>query len=260
MEQLKNKQESLGKIFLNIADTMKLYIDYVNKFESANVIFAELSNDKFFQSMEQKGMELTGKYLRDYLITPIQRLPRYQLALETIIKHTEPTHEHYESLLKAKDKVQSVNIHINEKKRDYENRLRLLELATRIELPSYIVAPHRVCIFEGKMEMEKEGEEKKKVHVYLLNDLWIITEEKNDNQFVYVDKIALNDLSIAFVSQASFILTAGNVSWNCYCATPFEVNKWVNAIEDTLKSNELHDLLGEWGDYCSFVISSHFVR
>lgn len=67
----------------------------------------------------------------DFLIQPIQRVPRYQLLLKDLLKVTPPTHLDYSSLLKALAKIEGVNKFINEKQREYESMTQVQNLQAR---------------------------------------------------------------------------------------------------------------------------------
>ena len=73
---------------LKMLPMMKLYVDYVNNYDDAMVVFQELSKlDKFTTWLEEQkqksGMKLD---LVALLITPVQRVPRYELLLRVSTK------------------------------------------------------------------------------------------------------------------------------------------------------------------------------
>jgi hypothetical protein len=54
------------------------------------------------QDLEKSnGVKLENKDIFAYLIMPVQRIPRYQLLLRDLLKHTEKDHNDYESLQKV---------------------------------------------------------------------------------------------------------------------------------------------------------------
>ena len=58
-------------------------------------------SDKFEQLDEKYG----SKNFKFYCLTPIQRLPRYQLLIKGLIKETHPSHDDHEYLLKSERQV-----------------------------------------------------------------------------------------------------------------------------------------------------------
>ena len=58
-------------------------------------------SDRFAQMDEKYG----SKNFKFYCLTPIQRLPRYQLLIKALIKETHPSHDDHEYLLKSERQV-----------------------------------------------------------------------------------------------------------------------------------------------------------
>lgn len=57
------------------------------------------------QDLEKSnGAKLENKDIFAYLIMPVQRIPRYQLLLRDLLKHTEKDHNDFESLQKVNTK------------------------------------------------------------------------------------------------------------------------------------------------------------
>jgi hypothetical protein len=67
------------------APSMKLYIDYVNRYETALQTIQKLreSSDVFshFLDENQQDPDSQRRNIQDFLIMPIQRIPRYVLLL-----------------------------------------------------------------------------------------------------------------------------------------------------------------------------------
>jgi len=60
--------------------------------------------------------KLSGIDLSSLLITPVQRIPRYELLLKELINCTWETHPDYTNLEKALQTIKGVASTINEKK------------------------------------------------------------------------------------------------------------------------------------------------
>lgn len=68
------------------------------------------------------------KEITDFLIMPIQRIPRYVLLLNDLCKHTKKSHLDFSDLRKALLKMKEVAGYVNEHKRDAENLNAVLNL------------------------------------------------------------------------------------------------------------------------------------
>jgi hypothetical protein len=71
--------------------------------------------------------------LNALLITPVQRIPRYKMLLEEVIKSTPDGHPDKDNLEKALKEIESVAWHINEQLREHEDGLMLLDIQNSLQ-------------------------------------------------------------------------------------------------------------------------------
>lgn len=88
-----------------------------------------------------------GKGIKDFLIMPIQRIPRYRMMLDDLLRKTDPKHCDKNDLVEAHAQIQSVCEHVEETS-DHAQRLeKKMELAARIifprDEPTILAEPHR---------------------------------------------------------------------------------------------------------------------
>ncbi|PRP81651.1 hypothetical protein PROFUN_01158 [Planoprotostelium fungivorum] len=139
---------SIADIFKARGDFLKMYITYVNNFNAALTCIAinKEKDERFahFLKVQIHHPESNNLDLLSFLITPIQRLPRYILLLEDLIKNTPQDHADYVPLTLAVEKIRGIADHVNEEKRVSENIQQIMkiqdELAGDFE---NIVEPHR---------------------------------------------------------------------------------------------------------------------
>jgi len=67
-----------------------------------------------------KGHEMD--LLESLLITPVQRIPRYEMLLKDLLKHTWPSHPDHQDLVLALSKIQSTAKYNNTKISEAKNR------------------------------------------------------------------------------------------------------------------------------------------
>jgi len=92
--------------------------------------------------------------LEGYLLLPIQRIPRYRLLLEQLLKSTPPTSTFADNALdRALVEISSLANNMNEGKRESESRRKLVLWQARIrgKFPSPLVQPHRRFIMDGPL-------------------------------------------------------------------------------------------------------------
>jgi len=126
------------------------------------------------------------------LITPIQRLPRYNLLLSDLIKNTEDDHPDLPDLKKALDMMLRISERVNERIKQSENIQKLQNIVRSIifdtedlKEETALVKPDRVLIREGdcnfvsiKKDSDKCDKKKKPAHLFLFNDLLVMTMRK----------------------------------------------------------------------------------
>lgn len=69
--------------------------------------------------------------LGDYLIVPVQRLPRYMLLLTGIVKATKPEHPDYQNLTLALSKVREATDHVNDSIKSNEKLSEFMEIVNK---------------------------------------------------------------------------------------------------------------------------------
>ena len=88
--------------------------------------------------------------LTAFLMTPVQRIPRYKMLLEDLFKNTPSTHPDFEDLEKAIVLIQGIASSVNEHIRDHEMVLKMLDLQRSIQgLGENLVAPGRRFLKRG---------------------------------------------------------------------------------------------------------------
>eukprot|EP01130_Rhizamoeba_saxonica_P016625 TRINITY_DN771_c0_g1_i1.p1 TRINITY_DN771_c0_g1~~TRINITY_DN771_c0_g1_i1.p1 ORF type:complete len:943 (-),score=273.03 TRINITY_DN771_c0_g1_i1:66-2894(-) len=169
---------------------LKIYTVYTNNYTKSllAIAYQKEKNSVFrnFITTMSHQQELLGSYL----VLPIQRPPRYVMLLKTLLENTPIDHEDYNSLKDVLDEVSDVARHINEKKRETEERHAVTEISFKLEgIPDdYILTtPSRLYVGEGEIENCKFlNNEWKKYYLYCFNDLLLITKKrKKDIKFIY---------------------------------------------------------------------------
>eukprot|EP01103_Thecamoeba_quadrilineata_P007504 TRINITY_DN17371_c0_g1_i1.p1 TRINITY_DN17371_c0_g1~~TRINITY_DN17371_c0_g1_i1.p1 ORF type:complete len:917 (-),score=188.33 TRINITY_DN17371_c0_g1_i1:236-2710(-) len=174
---------SIGSKFLKMLPFLKMYIGYVNNYSNALATLARCQKLPSFMSYlkelesDPKANELK---LHDYLINPIQRVPRYVMLFQSLIQCTDPGHVDYQNLKKLYEQLQGVATMINERKRQSEDMQRMIDLQHELSDCPVIVKPSRKYIREGKvkksMSKHVEGDERQ---VYLFNDLLLCVQQSS---------------------------------------------------------------------------------
>ena len=106
----------IGEILCSHLPTMANdYFQYCNCRSQANKSLQNKidSNDQFRSYLKNFQDQTAGLSLSGFLTKPIQRVTRYPLLIEKILKHTLPTHSDYSAIKQAVDIARQLNERIN---------------------------------------------------------------------------------------------------------------------------------------------------
>ncbi len=116
------------------------------------------------------------------LIEPVQRIPRYILYMQDIVKNTAPEHPDYGNLCAAVTAISGVADNIDEKMNEIEQTKKILEIQRRITGGEFetLVAPKRKFLRKGpllKCKLDKNifTKDVDQVHLFLFTDLLLVT-------------------------------------------------------------------------------------
>jgi hypothetical protein len=125
----------IGGVFMRIAPFLKMYHVYLDQAEDAgkavrkrimrdaSMVELKATSGNKFDLMDSKQKKVsfrafckrmaleTGEQLQSLLIKPVQRIPRYRMLLESLIKYTPEKHSDHARLKKA---LQSVRLMFDE--------------------------------------------------------------------------------------------------------------------------------------------------
>jgi WD40 repeat protein len=202
-----NYFQCLGPTILTMTEFLKVYIQYVNNFDNAlKTIHRCMKKESFVRFLQSRNV--SESQLQSLLIQPIQRIPRYVLLLETLLKYTRRSHEDYEPTMAALCRIKEIADLINQKKREVDNFQELLVLSRKIDPPiPGLVDSKRVVLAKGDIFLMNPEKNKAKEYYYIMfNDFFLLTIKKDDIYLIrYSVSVAgssftrgVDDLSIIF--------------------------------------------------------------
>jgi hypothetical protein len=122
----------LGAVLLKFSPFLKMYGAYVDGYDDAMVLLAEELNKgplkKFAQNRRDDPTNVRKLELMSYLIMPVQRIPRYRLLLEEVLKSTTDEDEDKEEIEQALEKIKIVAKSCNDSISRREIRDKLFEI------------------------------------------------------------------------------------------------------------------------------------
>lgn len=123
--------------------------------------------------------EHKGKLALDsLLIKPIQIFPKYELLLQRLIKHTDPSHPDHSLILAAQREVHEQLLKINCNEREALDLEQLREIEALIEGLIELVASDRQYLRHDLVSMAAGGGTRKERALFLFSDLLLVTSIK----------------------------------------------------------------------------------
>ncbi|XP_075827704.1 rho guanine nucleotide exchange factor 17 [Microtus pennsylvanicus] len=187
---------------------VNIYSAYIDNFLNAKdaVRVAKEARPAFLKFLEQSMRENKEKQaLSDLMIKPVQRIPRYELLVKDLLKHTPEDHPDHPLLLDAQRNIKQVAERINKGVRSAEEAERharvLQEIEAHIEGMEDLQSPLRRFLRQEMVIEVKAIGGKKDRSLFLFNDLIICTTLKRKSG-------SLRRSSMSLYTAASVIDTA----------------------------------------------------
>ncbi|XP_072550679.1 rho guanine nucleotide exchange factor 17-like [Salminus brasiliensis] len=162
-----------------------IYSAYIDNFLNAKdaVRIAKEAKPAFMKFLEQSMRENKEKQaLGDLMIKPVQRIPRYELLVKDLLKHTPEDHPDHPFLLDAQKNIKRLAEKINKGRRNAEEVERetrvMQEIEAHIEGVEHILNPQRKFLRQEMVMEAKSVGGKKDRSLFLFSDLLICTTLK----------------------------------------------------------------------------------
>uniref|UniRef100_A0A674HAN4 Rho guanine nucleotide exchange factor 11 n=1 Tax=Taeniopygia guttata TaxID=59729 RepID=A0A674HAN4_TAEGU len=275
-EQLLSREE-LGLLFPNLPELIGVHSEpAAAAFCSSQSIALELIRSKQrkearFQSFIQEAEsqpQCRRLQLKDLLIAEMQRLTKYPLLLENVLKCTPAGSAEQEKLRRARERSRAVLRAVNEAVRRAENRQRLREHQRRLdtsalerssnplaaEFRNLDLTSHRM-IHEGPLSWRVGKDKSVELHVLLLEELLVLLQRQDerwllkchsrglaaDTKQSFSPVLKLSSLlvrSVATDKRALFIICTSELGPQIYelvALTSSEKNTWMQLLEQAVQ-------------------------
>ncbi|KAJ5079841.1 faciogenital dysplasia protein [Anaeramoeba ignava] len=237
-------EQKIGDIFLELTPFFKIYTNYINNYNQSMGMLNELrsKNGKFSKFLEDvKNLPESQNFpLESLLITPIQRIPRYSLLLDSLFNNTPAQHPDYNNLRQASQKAQEIAEYINEHKRDSENIEKVMMFDKKLKHKKFHLAssPARRFVLDGEL-LVFEGEN--------VGDMKFINQAHQRNSKITVKNrycILFNDLLL--------ICKVKNIRSNIFRRTPKKQDDEILHFKSKLDINFRTQLINLFNDETSY--------
>ncbi|XP_007641692.1 rho guanine nucleotide exchange factor 11 isoform X3 [Cricetulus griseus] len=214
--------------------------------------------------------------LRDLIISEMQRLTKYPLLLENIIKHTEGGTPEHEKLCRARDQCREILKFVNEAVKQTENRHRLESYQKRLDATALERAINplaaefksldlttRKMIHEGPLTWRISKDKTLDLQVLLLEDLLVLLQRQeerlllkchsktavgsSDSKQTFSPVLKLNAVlirSVATDKRAFFIICTSELGppqiYELVALTSSDKNIWMELLEEAVQNATKH--------------------
>ncbi|XP_017779604.1 PREDICTED: protein vav isoform X2 [Nicrophorus vespilloides] len=198
-----DKTKKLSAIFMGMRERFLIYGSFCSNLMDATNLLQDLCDNSEILCMAVAKSDKeanSGKFkLRDLLQVPMQRILKYHLLLEKLVESTDPNHEEYKELKRAREAMVDVANYINEMARD-KDHLNVLK-----EVRKNMVWDGNDFPIETCGRLRKDGEIKVKEHsekatksryVFIFDKYMFLTKQTRPNQFMFRGKLDLADFTI----------------------------------------------------------------
>ncbi|KAI9513081.1 hypothetical protein F5148DRAFT_1158583 [Russula earlei] len=179
----------LSPVLLSHFPYLSLYTPFVTSFGASLAALTTLinTNPAFSAFVARQEAELRcGKLkLRDWLLTIVQRCPRYLLLLKDLMNCTDTEHPEYSSLMTVHALVAKITTSMNASLHTHAQTLGLLALQRSTpNLPFQLIAPGRTFLKRGSLIQLDRGSFPKERDFLLFSDclVWIANLGKGDSE------------------------------------------------------------------------------
>ncbi|RKP13759.1 Dbl homology domain-containing protein, partial [Piptocephalis cylindrospora] len=242
------RTDEVGDIFLVMTSYLKVYGIYSRGFYHAleRVTTISSSNSAFASFLKTQAAKHAnpGLDLHHRLLEPIQRIPKYKLLLEKLLKYTPPSHPDYSGLQGGLTQVVEVANQVNEMIKKQQEHLKMLEIQRNIfGLGEKLVVPGRYLVKQGTIRKICRSSHQPR-ELFLFSDVLIYAAPPPlfDGMYVFRMKFPLGECRVTRIpDQASrgmrnaFFIGSRLKSFEAYVETETERDAWVTAISRAIQ-------------------------
>eukprot|EP00051_Salpingoeca_urceolata_P029625 m.7094 g.7094 ORF g.7094 m.7094 type:complete len:540 (-) comp2809_c0_seq1:137-1756(-) len=221
--------DQLGGCFLDHAAGFKIYSVYCNNYPQACSVLEDLQapEENQLQMMSFfEGMRLiagTEHTLEAFLLTPIQRICKYPLLLNELLKATAPDSPGYKDVTHAVEAMKEVAEAINEEKRSVEQ---LSVLQSRLEgwQGADLDSISSVVIHEGAL-MKISGNKCQERYFFLFDNMLVYCKRGLTGGFQVKGQLSTETMAVVDIPDGSHKVADSKVA-NAFKIHNQAKNKW----------------------------------
>ncbi|XP_039980453.1 pleckstrin homology domain-containing family G member 3 isoform X3 [Xiphias gladius] len=172
-----------------------IYTQYCTNYPNSVAALTECMRNKslakFFR--ERQALLKRSLPLGSYLLKPVQRILKYHLLLQEIVKHFDPEEEGYEVVEEAIYTMTGVAWYINDMKRKHEHAVRLQEVQSLLlNWKGPDLTTYGELVLEGTFKVHRAKNERT---LFLFDRMLLFTKRRGEH-YVYKSHISCSTLML----------------------------------------------------------------
>lgn len=173
----------IGDIMKSFAPFLKMYTEYVKNYDDAMRLLGSWYNKqpRFAAIMDDihRMPECGNLTVQHHMLTPVQRVPRYQLLLKEYLKKLPEDSQDRDDTEKALELVSTAAHHSNEAMKKIDKFKKLLEIQELVGGVMDLVSPTRELLREGKItKICAKSADHQERHMFVFNDLVLLCSQR----------------------------------------------------------------------------------
>uniref|UniRef100_A0A1Q3G400 Putative rho guanine nucleotide exchange factor vav3 n=2 Tax=Culex tarsalis TaxID=7177 RepID=A0A1Q3G400_CULTA len=247
----------LSSVFLEFREPFLVYGDYCSSMTNATDMLRDVckKSSNIEQVVNQCQKEHSGGrlQLRDILSVPMQRILKYHLLLDKLVQETNPSHEDFRGLERAKEAMVDVAQYSNEVKRDSEHLVviqKVKESILDLNLPSgNNLEQYGRLLLDGELNIKAHEDQKTKHrYAFVFEKVMILVKNSNtkigEGQYVFREAHNLQDYRVEICHSRRTLGRDGRLKYSLllarktqstaftlYMKTEEERDKWKRAFD-----------------------------
>ncbi|KAM6968625.1 pleckstrin homology domain-containing family G member 3-like [Tautogolabrus adspersus] len=195
LDMCENDPVAIARCFVDKSDYFEIYTQYCTNYPNSVAALTDCMRNTtlatFFR--DRQAALKRSLPLGSYLLKPVQRVLKYHLLLQEIVKHFNPDEEGYEVVQEAIDTMTGVAWYINDMKRKHEHAVRVQEIQSLlINWKGPDLTTYGELVLEGTFHVLRA---KNTRTLFLFEKMLLITKKRGEH-YVYKTHISCSTLML----------------------------------------------------------------
>uniref|UniRef100_A0A6B2L4J4 Uncharacterized protein n=1 Tax=Arcella intermedia TaxID=1963864 RepID=A0A6B2L4J4_9EUKA len=236
------KDKTLGDILIQYMPFFQNYGDYVSGYDKAIYTFEKMMKQpalqKWFSNIQANEPLAKGLNFDAFLIKPVQRVPRYKLFIDRLLKCTPQDDPDFPKLPAALEKCDKIAHVINSAKEKQIQREFMSKIAEKIDCGNeLLMIPGRSFVKDIQIDKITRKSKRQPRHLFLFTDVLMVATDTLTERCVVQVKLQLkgsevkdlpDDVENGFLNRFQFL--SYPKSLELAAASKEEKDKWMELL------------------------------